>query len=101
MPVAYITCPRCCGASLTCSKCHGRKGGAPIYRCPQVALEPGYAQVVQWSSLAEQGHLPGPGSWGEQSAWLTRAILYLRAEVSRIESERAKEMEAEIRRGAS
>ena len=76
-----ITCPRCNGArgDTDCPRCMGR-GDQWLYRCPNSLLSPDVRGLLRAWGAFQNGILPDPGAFYDQSASFIHAMGVLNAE---------------------
>jgi hypothetical protein len=90
-------CPFCAGKDATCEHCQGTNI-VELYRCPHAMVGEREFDLVMLAQHVEQGRLPDPGGWLDQSATfaavfptLLREIASWRAKAMSIEQERIRQ----------
>jgi hypothetical protein len=75
-------CPFCAGELDQCQHCHGTNV-VQLHRCPNQLATRREMDIVTACGLTEQGVLPDPGGWQDQSATFTAAWPIVMHEIRR------------------
>jgi hypothetical protein len=82
-PVVELSpCPACSGAREACWLCDGTNS-LTYHRCPNVLVTKRELDLVRAAAMVEQGVLPDPGGWLQQSAPFVAAYPIIVHEIRR------------------
>lgn len=81
-PTWWIECVWCSGLDDDCPRCGG-ECGIPQLRCPNSLELRNELDIVSSVALVEQGVLPSPGGWDDQSAQFVAAHPIVASEIGK------------------
>ena len=76
-------CPWCAGTTDDCDHCSG-EGRIGVHRCPNTMATSKHLELVGAVVMVEQGILPDPGGWQDQSSLFVQAYPLIASEVNKM-----------------